>query len=332
MFEVFGLTSMAETVYLTILEHPNWDVDDLALHLSIEPAQIREALDDLARSSLVQASSTGSRRAVDPEVGLSMLLAAQQADATRRLAELETGRAACAAFLAERAEAMAGKVRLGLERVEGIDNIRDRLQGLAASAEMEACSFTPGGAQSAASMEASKAADLQAIQRGVRVRTVYLDSIRNDKVTLEYASWLCYIGSEVRLAPTLPIRMLIVDRKVAVVPEDTENTSEAALFISVDSVVTSLMALFNFIWKTSAPLVSRRRRDEELNITQQEAQVLKLLAHGLTDEMIARRLGVSVRTSRRVASDLMVRLEAKSRFQAGAAAMARTWLDEDDVI
>ena len=59
--------------------------------------------------------------------------------------------------------------------------------------------------------------------------------------------------------------------------------------------------------------------------------MLRLLAGGLTDEMIARRLGVSVRTARRAASDLLSRLGARSRFQAGARAVAREWLDADDL-
>lgn len=54
--------------------------------------------------------------------------------------------------------------------------------------------------------------------------------------------------------------------------------------------------------------------------------MLRLLAAGLTDEAVARRLDVSVRTLRRVTADLMERLEARSRFQAGYLAATRGWL------
>jgi DNA-binding NarL/FixJ family response regulator len=48
--------------------------------------------------------------------------------------------------------------------------------------------------------------------------------------------------------------------------------------------------------------------------------VLRLLADGLTDEMVARRLGVSVRTVRNDVACTMSALDANSRFQAGARA------------
>ncbi|MEU0742732.1 hypothetical protein [Streptomyces sp. NPDC006134] len=41
----------------------------------------------------------------------------------------------------------------------------------------------------------------------------------------------------------------------------------------------------------------------------------------ITDETIAKRLGVSPRTARRIANTLMTRLGARSRFQAGAMAV-----------
>jgi DNA-binding NarL/FixJ family response regulator len=55
------------------------------------------------------------------------------------------------------------------------------------------------------------------------------------------------------------------------------------------------------------------------------------LARGFTDEAAARKLGVSVRTARREAADLLTRLHARSRFQAGARAMALGWIGQDDL-
>lgn len=53
------------------------------------------------------------------------------------------------------------------------------------------------------------------------------------------------------------------------------------------------------------------------DLGRQEREVLKLLAQGLTDEAVALRLGVSLRTTRRISAKLMERLGAKSRFHAG---------------
>jgi DNA-binding NarL/FixJ family response regulator len=48
--------------------------------------------------------------------------------------------------------------------------------------------------------------------------------------------------------------------------------------------------------------------------------ILEALGSGLTDEAAAKRIGVSLRTYRRRVAELMARLEAGSRFQAGLRA------------
>ena len=55
-------------------------------------------------------------------------------------------------------------------------------------------------------------------------------------------------------------------------------------------------------------------------------QVLRLAAQGLSDEGIARHLGLSVRTVRARFADAMAELGAQSRFHAGVEAARRGWL------
>ena len=57
-----------------------------------------------------------------------------------------------------------------------------------------------------------------------------------------------------------------------------------------------------------------------------ESRLLVLLARGLTDDAAARRLNISVRTERRMMANLMRRLAATSRFEAGAKAVQRGWI------
>ncbi|MEU9890239.1 LuxR C-terminal-related transcriptional regulator [Sphaerisporangium sp. NPDC051011] len=332
MFEALGLNSLTESVYLAMLRFPDAGVSDLTRTLAVDEDQVRAALDDLARMALLRtpASGTETPRPVNPKVGLSALLARKEAEVARRRQEIEETRVAFTALLAQQSDTRSRMSEDGVERVEGIDEIRERLRELAATCEWEACSFIPGGAQSEASLTASRELDADAIERGVRLRTIYLDSVRNDQPTFEYAQWLAGLGSEVRTVPTLPLRMLIVDRKLALVPVDTENSAALAVEVSNRGVLTGLVALFNSVWKTSVPLGVTRRRDDE-GLSPQEKQVLRLLGEGHTDEMIARRMGVSVRTARRVASTLLTRLNAQSRFQAGARAVAKGWIDPEDL-
>jgi len=51
-----------------------------------------------------------------------------------------------------------------------------------------------------------------------------------------------------------------------------------------------------------------------------------MLENGFTDEGISRKMDVSIRTVRRTMADLMKRLNAQSRFQAGAEAVRRGWI------
>ncbi|RPK62449.1 transcriptional regulator NarL [Streptomyces sp. ADI96-15] len=68
------------------------------------------------------------------------------------------------------------------------------------------------------------------------------------------------------------------------------------------------------------------RTAKEADLSEAEREVLRLMCAGCTDEVAARRLGVSLRTVRRMVSRLMARLDARSRFEAGVRAGQRGWL------
>jgi DNA-binding NarL/FixJ family response regulator len=58
----------------------------------------------------------------------------------------------------------------------------------------------------------------------------------------------------------------------------------------------------------------------------EQRELLRLLATGLPDTAIARRMRVAPRTLARRISLLYQELQADNRFQAGAAAQRRGWL------
>lgn len=60
--------------------------------------------------------------------------------------------------------------------------------------------------------------------------------------------------------------------------------------------------------------------------TEEEKYILALLAQGLTDQVVAQRLGLPRRTYRRRLKKIMDELGAKSRFQAGVLAERAGWL------
>ncbi|MER6100736.1 hypothetical protein ABT154_33800 [Streptomyces sp. NPDC001728] len=164
----------------------------------------------------------GGLRPVSPDLGFQLLLQRQQA---HLLAESQ---AAISKLLDEYSELRTGE-RHGVEYLQGIDAIQTRVEELAHRSTSECLSFMRGGAQSVASLDAGRPLDEDLMRRGVRVLTVYLDSVRNANPTVEYAQWLHGNGGEVRTVPALPLRMVLFDHEVALLPVDPNNTKKGAV-------------------------------------------------------------------------------------------------------
>jgi DNA-binding CsgD family transcriptional regulator len=159
------------------------------------------------------------------------------------------------------------------------------------------------------------------------MRTVVLDSARKDPPTAAYLDWLNQIGGQVRTMPSLPTRMIIFDRATAMLPVRSDNTAAGAVVLTGQGTLTALCALFGSVWATAQHWGQPPARDSR-GLTAQQAEALHFLAAGHTDAAIATRLGLSARTARRIASELMTQLAARSRFEAGVRAVQRGWVPD----
>lgn len=329
MLDVLGIDERSESVYRLMLRQYDWGVEQIAAELTYSEGEVRESLECLARLRLLRNSlqDPSRLRAVSPEVGLQLLVQERESQVLAQQQRLATGQTAVLRLVEEYAEG-ARLERHDVEYLPGVDSVQRRLEELAHRCERECASLMTGGAQSAAALEASKPLDQDLMDRGVRVLTLYLDSVRNDQATLSYAKWLTERGGQVRTTPTLPVRMVMFDREVAVLPVDPEDRRKGAVLLRGRGVITALAALFDQLWDPAALYGTDRDRErDEAGLTAQEASLLRLLLGGDTDEIAARKLGVGLRTVRRTMADLMNRLEARSRFEAGARAAQRGWLD-----
>ena len=325
--EPFGLDALSESVYRLMLLHPGDEPPQIAERLEREESEIASALERLADFALARPPGVHGRwRAVNPELGLAALLARQESEALRRQRELERSRGALTGLIAEYASLRPQGPESGVEVISNLAEVRYRLEQLATESVAEVLSFAPGGPQPAQVMEASRALDEQTLGRGVRMRTVYLDSVRNDPATVRYAQWLNELGGTVRTVPALPLRMIVADSATAVVPLDPDDPRRGAVLLRSPGVIAALRALFEQVWEQAKPLGVTPRRDSR-GLSDQERQLLRLLAGGLTDERAAQRLGVSLRTIRRMMADLMTRTDSRSRFQAGIKVAALGWLE-----
>ncbi len=309
---------------------PGAGVTTLAEYLGIAEADVRRGLDVLSELALVRPSGERQGRpdAVSPDIGLGILLHRRQAQLATAQQQLEESRAAAARLIAEFSERRPDSTGFTGEQLTGMAAIMDRLAELRRSARTEVLTFCPSETQPEEEFEAIRPFHQELLERGVRLRTVFLDSVRNSAPCVAYAQWLTGLGGQVRTVPSLPTRMVVIDATTALLPvsgEGSEESEARSVVLTGQGVLTALEALFDRIWDTGQPLGGSSCRNS-LGLTAQEAATIGLLAEGRTDEAIAKRLGVSQRTARRIATGLMERLGARSRFEAGVLAVQAGWL------
>jgi len=179
-----------------------------------------------------------------------------------------------------------------------------------------------------------------ALDRGVVWRAIYTaESFGGENAWGELAS-LGELGEQARITQNLPIKLAIADRRIALVSLTLESGETDALVTESQPLVDALCELFEHRWDRATPVRSdapdaaaneSRRRPRvptapRSTPTREQRAVLALIAAGMTDEGIARQLGISSRTLRRKTQDLMVELRAENRFQAGVEAHKRGWI------
>jgi DNA-binding NarL/FixJ family response regulator len=136
----------------------------------------------------------------------------------------------------------------------------------------------------------------------------------------EWITGLLGLGASIRCLPTVPMNIIVFDRRTAMLapPRSSGSVRREVSIVDGPDLMVALGAFCEFIWEKAAPAGLGTSHDAKL--TTQELGVLRLLAEGHTDQVVARRIGVSVRTAGRLTATLMSRLDARSRFQAGARA------------
>lgn len=317
-------------VYRAVLLHREHDRTFLAGRLGMSEPQVRRAIDRLTALALLRPSWEHPHlvRAISPDLGLELMLQREQQALALRQERLAQTRTALAMLATEYASAGAAAVPApdGTELLTGLDQIRTRLETLAVRCAHEADSFQPGGSLPTEAIAAGQPLNEQAMLRGVKFRSLYLQSITNDRVTADYIQWARSHGSEIRLAPTLPMRLLIIDHEEAVIPGSPLNGQPTALLIRTPPVIRALEALFEAYWKDAEPMAPPADVPAGPEPTPQEREMLRMLADGGKDETVARALGVSVRTERRMVAGIMARVEAGSRFELAVKAAKLGWI------
>jgi DNA-binding CsgD family transcriptional regulator len=301
--------------------------EDLASDLSLERDEVETLLEILLERRLLRVEQDlgGRLAAVDPEIAASLLVSPMKREIYHRHELI--------AQVHERTErlrddyARSGGTRpeaMTIERVNGEVEVRGYLKLKSETCKEQVLALQSGQLGGEAFDDFLRLC-LRLLQRGVEVRILCQHRSRADLITRMKLRTLIEAGGRVRTVSNIPRAAVVLDRRTAVLLGFSESDT-AASGVSNEDVVQFLLDLFENLWEAATPVESVDSGYAEVAGDLQHT-IVSLMAKGFTDEVLARRLGMSVRTCRRHIATLMRDLDAVSRFQAGVEAGRRAIVD-----
>ncbi|UCM87725.1 helix-turn-helix domain-containing protein [Streptomyces marincola] len=320
MLQAAGLTTDEEAVYRELVAVEAATPHEVAARTGLTAECTERVLASLERRGMANRSGRGpvAWAASPPDVALLPQLR-QRAEA------LEEARAAVADLLETyRGTRRHDAARL-IEVVTGTAAMRQRLRQIQRSARHEALWFCK--AQYVAMPSGTNTAEFDALARGVRYRVLYERAFFEDAGAVDNVVAGMRAGEEARSVPHLPLRMAIVDRRLALCPlvpggpHGSPREPTAAL-VRESSLLHALLALFERYWADGVPLgvgtagaVTVPDPAAGTPLGPEDRRLLSLLVAGLADKAIASQLQLSTRTVQRRVQQLMRLTGAASRMQ-----------------
>jgi sugar-specific transcriptional regulator TrmB/DNA-binding CsgD family transcriptional regulator len=324
MLEVLGVSDVDEVCYRALLHVPRRTADELADDLDRGVTGVRRSIARLEELGLVTRLTGTPIRFVParPDIAVDALVARRQQELTQVQVE---ARNLLHELPPERQHAQEELIEL----VVGTQAVAARFTQMQQTVEHELVALDrPPYAQP---VEPGSAAELDLLARGVRVRGIYAPEGFEVEGRYDMLREMMAAGEEARIHGAIPMKLAIADRREAILPLSFEQTPEQALVVHGSNLLTALVALFELLWDLAVPLPSTRGEvaaalvtDASLGIDGDE--IARLMAAGLSDQAIARQLGISLRTLNRRFSTMLRELGAQTRFQAGIQ-IARRGLD-----
>lgn len=192
--------------------------------------------------------------------------------------------------------------------------VNARLQDVVGGARREMLIAQPNGPRDRALLDKAITRDSAALDRGVELRTIYRDTVRDHPVTAEHARAMSTRGpgrsAQYRTLPGAFERMIIVDRESAFISNHiVAGAPEHAAWLVTDPAVVAVLArMYESKWTLAHPwsgqLRSRRGdardtvgsfRPEGVRTTRRQREILRNLCAEVSQARIARKLGVSDR-------------------------------------
>ncbi len=325
MLDVLGLDATEEGAYRRLVALPSASAEDLAEAMAVELAPLASALSALEDKGLV-ARSTGKPGhfvASPPALALGSLIVQREEEIRR--AQLELGRLT---------EQYRGSVadRTGTDVVDvvrGPQAVADRFAQMQRGAKFEVVALVKSSV-AVVTAEENTAEDV-AIARGVAYRVVLERAAFARPGFLDRVVESIHAGEQVRVVDSLPLRLVVADRSLALLPlsPTASDSGGGALLVHESGLLDALLHLFDLVWASANEVVPSGSGISVLEadrVDEVDARILTLLLAGLTDQAIGGQLGMSLRTVQRRVSSLMDRARVVTRFQLGHEAARRGWV------
>ncbi|MFT4009213.1 MAG: LuxR family transcriptional regulator [Nocardioidaceae bacterium] len=204
--------------------------------------------------------------------------------------------------------------------IHGVDKINAFLTTATADCRVELLTAQPYGKRPTSQLSRAEDRDMQALDRGVRMRTLYQHSSRHGPATREYVAEMIKRGAEVRTLDEFFRRLFVFDRKLAVIPASEDHTVAIAIYDK--SIVGYLVDIFERSWERGMSFTLKGDTVEHTIAADVRAMTMRLLVEGHSDVASAKRLGISTRTYAGYIATLKEEYGVQTRFQLGWA-MAR---------
>lgn len=321
------MDDVSQSVYRYAVSSPGWTIEEASEALGLTTRSIQGAIRELVeRCLLVQANENQhSYTAVSPDVALAELVDPDERallDLRSRIGAKRRELAGLVPIFAEASRQVSTDA--SVEVLENPEQVLRILIEYARSASESVLMARPGQGATADTQEESIQKDVDLLQQGIERRTLYHSSLRDHMPTRKAIEIVTAAGGQFRTLPHIPLRAVIFDHKVAVVPRARDSRDRAGLVVRDPDIVQMFVYMFEFAWELGEPFLTKDPAPGQLTSTQRS--ILRALASGHPDEVIARRMGISVRTCRRHIAKMLEDLGAESRFQAGVKAHRAGWI------
>jgi len=204
----------------------------------------------------------------------------------------------------------------GLQALHGEQALRAAVAELLEEGVGELLSSQPGGAQGgyASWQTLFDADDLRHHTGAARILIQHTARFHPDSVAR--VRYLIGGGAEVRSRSDAFMPVLVLGEKAALV--ELRGGRRGALLIREENLVTFVREAFEQAWVQAGVFPAGYEPESvEACVDEVKRDIARLLVEGVEDKVIARRMGLSLRSCQRHVSDIMRRLGARNRLHAG---------------